>query len=94
MNCKKCGGCCKTLILPLGITVDDDSQKWLEYHGIKVIRGNPISYIEIDAVCSNLKDNQCSIYEQRPQVCRDYLCDKLKYAKERLQTDRRTSKYK
>jgi len=29
--------------------------------------------------CENLKDdNTCSVYEDRPDVCREYFCDKIK----------------
>ena len=74
IKCEQCGKCCEDLFLPLAITVDDDVKKWLEYHGIKTEFKNPLTYIRIPLKCSKLKDGKCSIYENRPQVCRDYNC--------------------
>jgi len=76
-KCKQCGDCCKNLILPLTQYANDDVKKWLEYHGVEVIDKNPFTYIKIPLKCSKLVNNKCSIYDTRPETCREYFCENL-----------------
>ena len=54
---------------------DDDQAMWFEYHDIKVVdkKGGKAAILPIP--CRYLKDGRCLIYENRPQVCRDYNCE-------------------
>jgi len=80
-TCKKCGVCCRIDIHP---SWNDPRQfEWLE----AIVSEHPnIDYKDggINIVCSHLvrlKDengkttlSQCGIYEDRPQICRDFNC--------------------
>lgn len=63
--CELCGGaCCESVTLEIK---DPDKAKWLEFHGKKTEHG-----ITLECKCSKLKLGKCSIWSERPQVCRDY----------------------
>jgi len=63
--CELCrGACCEAIVLPVKVQ-DPDIQRWIEYHGQPTDRG-----IYFECKCSKLKDGKCSIYEDRPKVCR------------------------
>lgn len=65
--CEVCGGaCCETIIVPLRSN-DPDVQRWLKFHGDPVKEG-----IRFECKCSQLKNGKCSIYQDRPGVCRTY----------------------
>ena len=90
-GCTRCGQCCTCAFIGLhSIRVDDDPQefaRWLAYHRCDV-KGLPtedgdVLMIRIPMVCKHLAyDKQglasCKIYDTRPQICRDHLCDKLR----------------
>ena len=72
MNCQSCeGACCETFYLrDIDLRVPTaDVRHWVRLHAISVENG----WIEFPAQCSALDTaGRCSIYEDRPQVCRDY----------------------
>jgi len=72
--CNQCGKCCQNIILPLGIFLDEDDIRWVEYHGLGVIEKDGKQQIKINHPCSKLVDNKCSIYEDRPEICQIYIC--------------------
>ena len=68
-GCKGLARCCTYVSLPLARLLSEDETRWVELHpGIKV---EGLS-VRIDTPCSALKDGQCSIHEDRPQICRNY----------------------
>lgn len=77
MNCKKCGLCCKWLLvatLPKGGELDWDYIKARDL--IAVDRGNFIS-LYINAPCKYLTDNNlCSIQDSKPESCLDFPSNK------------------
>lgn len=79
-NCpKQCGNCCKEFYLALAKEGEQDVDwvRWIADHErCKVIFKNGICYLKLDLACRHLnKDGQCSIYGQRPLVCRKYNCE-------------------
>tara|TARA_Y100001951_G_C11157131_1_gene192627 strand:- start:299 stop:664 length:366 start_codon:yes stop_codon:yes gene_type:complete len=69
--CEKCAICChSTITLPWEVRALD----WFD----TVIETNElvekVGHGTYQFTCGYLKDNQCSIYEDRPQLCRDYNC--------------------
>lgn len=72
-TCKQCGKCCQNLILPF--KTGGDEQRWLELHGIKIIRNDKGEFIDIPLKCTKLINNKCSIYQARPYICRAYQCN-------------------
>jgi len=67
MKCSACGGaCCESLTLNIK-TESPDMNRWFELRG----RVLPVGGIEFECACTKLALGQCTIYETRPQVCRD-----------------------
>lgn len=63
--CEICkGACCESIILPISFK-DKDAQRWLDLHGERSEMG-----IRLDCKCKALVDGRCSIYDDRPEVCR------------------------
>jgi len=77
--CKRCGLCCELTIAP---ATEDTRQ--LEYYRTVVENHPDITFNDgsLSIRCSHLKKTkhsptphwECSIYEDRPQLCRDYNC--------------------
>jgi len=76
IECKNCDGeCCKRLIIPLcdQMLLDEDQAKWLVMHeniSIGISQGK--AAIIIQTRCENLENGDCKIYENRPDVCKDF----------------------
>ena len=76
-KCLGCGNCCGSL-LPL---TDKDIKrlKYLIKAGTKPARQKVIITYNTDLTCPFLTlDHTCSIYENRPAICKHYTCDKFK----------------
>lgn len=58
------------------MTLDEDAIRWAEYHNLEILEKDNIQYVKINNPCSKLKGNLCSIYKDRPEVCKMYLCKK------------------
>ena len=73
MACKQCGACCRSLSMQVN-SDHDDFHRWLSYHGgeVKDRFGNP--HVRFNIACTKLEGGRCSTYEDRPNICRDYLC--------------------
>lgn len=84
-DCERCNGkCCTFIHLKLPEEYDTpDIIRWITLHkGIYVYTASnsqgTFKFLEIRAPCSKLKNGRCSIYEDRPDVCKhggetDYL---------------------
>lgn len=79
MACKRCGKCCRNYAVPAPL--DDEDLRFLVYHGV-VMRRAANGQVQIygESRCSKLKSDgkgryKCAIYETRPRLCRDWLCD-------------------
>ena len=73
--------CCKYFALeidkPTSLEEFDHIRWYLMHEGIAVWVDDGDWYLEIRTVCKHLQpDNSCGIYENRPQVCREYGSDK------------------
>jgi Fe-S-cluster containining protein len=65
--CELCGGaCCKSFALSKSI-LSGDASRWLSLHG-----KDESTHIRFEIQCKALKDNRCSIYSERPGVCKSY----------------------
>lgn len=74
--------CCKviTLLLKKNRTPEeeDDTQLVLAHEGTVLKEEEGVQYIEIDSRCKYLtKDNECSIYDKRFNLCKRYKCEKI-----------------
>lgn len=76
-ECENCNMCCKHVIFELQKPAnkeDYDEIIWfLSHKGIKVYIDEEGGWnAEARNECKYLKDGKCSIYNERPQICRDY----------------------
>ena len=81
ITCDKCPAkCCRYVAIELDEPEDGDDFediKWYVSHEniIVGIDNDGDWLIEFKTNCKHIKDNKCSIYEKRPQVCRDHELD-------------------
>lgn len=72
MACKRCGACCGYVALE----IRDESVPWLALHGLPTFVENGVHKLIINSPCEWYTGEGCSNYEERPPICRDYLCEK------------------
>ena len=75
MNCQICkGACCEEFALPLrGIHPERDVDRWVLLHA-EVERNLGAAMMRFECRCNKLtEEGTCSIYEERPDLCRNYL---------------------
>lgn len=80
MGCDRCGRCCKELVFPLGGDAEwmRKLTEFLEFTRPEVFGGVP-GGLRIRVNCQHLDAaGACLIYDQRPEICRDFLCRKAK----------------
>ncbi len=84
--CEHCAAaCCRYLALPLDKPAckrDYDDMRWyLMHESVTVFVEEGDWYIQFETRCKNLKaDNQCGVYETRPEICREYEPNSCDYA--------------
>ncbi|MFH1056134.1 MAG: YkgJ family cysteine cluster protein [Candidatus Altiarchaeota archaeon] len=75
-RCRMCGTCCRFSVIPL--TPED--VKRLEVGGYKDFsekRNGELALKRLNGRCLFVKDDKCTVYEHRPQVCREFPFFKL-----------------
>jgi Fe-S-cluster containining protein len=78
LNCSACGGqCCNYFALQIDTptTAEEfDNLRWyLAHKQVAIFIEGTAWYLQINNPCQNLTPKgACGIYEQRPQICRDY----------------------
>lgn len=76
--CAQCSAlCCRYFALQIDTPEDDadfDHVKWYLIHeDTWVWVDDDEWYVQVDRKCKHLRaDNQCGIYSERPQICREY----------------------
>lgn len=79
MACKRCGQCCRDAYAVHTTKPTKESEayeKFLEFTRPKTFRKVPDG-IMVVAPCEHLAaGNRCDVYNNRPQVCKDFLCEK------------------
>lgn len=78
-KCSECGNCCSN-ILPMSHIEIDRIKAYMVEHNIQpTVRLNAITVAQFDMTCPFLDDtkacHKCKIYEVRPQVCKDFICN-------------------
>jgi len=73
-ECEKCGNCCKGFALDIQPkNVNLENITLLEIHDVPVKEGFTLF---VPHRCKHLTDESlCDIWENRPQVCRNYFCE-------------------
>lgn len=82
-KCSGCGGCCSNL-LPMSDKEVNAIKRYIKKHGIKECKHLlPTATPTIDMTCP-FRDNDnhcCRIYEVRPEICKQFICNSEKRAK-------------
>lgn len=78
--CKNCDDCCRYIALEIDkptTKAEKENIIWFLLHeNISVYIGHDNSwYIEFKTPCKKLLSKRCSIYKNRPRMCRDYQQD-------------------
>lgn len=83
-KCCCCGKCCSN-VLPMSILDVNRIRRYMETHEVKEHRHNmPLANPVLDMTCPFLDDSKelkCSIYDARPDVCRQFLCSNFRNGK-------------
>jgi len=73
MKCQDCNAwCCKGVDFKV---FSDDHKKWCELHGLNVVRRSGSDWVHFKIPCGKLRKNKCTIYEDRPEICKIWKCD-------------------
>lgn len=82
-KCSGCGNCCSNL-LPMSQKEVDVIHKYIKKHGIKECKHlPPVTSPAMDMTCP-FRDNDsriCKVYDVRPEICRQFICDSEKRVK-------------
>jgi len=78
-QCRNCTKCCRQFTLPAKNTAEL-RRMFREEYGFCLI--DPEMTVLFKGTCEHLKDQKCSIYDKRPEKCRDYFCKR--YPKEEI----------
>ncbi len=83
--CSRCGRCCREVYLPVDKAYTEDGLdhlEWAKHHRLNIAYredsdGRRLWGVELDAPCIHLMEESdgkttCTIYDDRPQMCRDY----------------------
>ena len=82
-KCSGCGDCCSNR-LPLSQKEINQFKVYMKKHNIVEQKHGllVLATESIDMTCpfmdTNSKDHKCTIYPVRPQICREYMCNKGK----------------
>jgi Fe-S-cluster containining protein len=66
-KCKKCGTCCKFVRFKSDIKISDEEKRWFTGHKDCYVEDN--NFI-IKTKCKYLKDNMCTIQNNKPENCK------------------------
>lgn len=74
-KCSRCGSCCSTM-LPMTEKEVQTIKKWLKKHHVKEQRHNGMIGTDMTCPFRDEMKKECLIYEVRPWICRDFMCNK------------------
>lgn len=84
--CEHCAAaCCRYLALPMDKPTakrDYDDIRWyLMHEGVTVFVEEGDWYVQFQTRCKNVgPDNRCTVYETRPEICREYEANGCDYS--------------
>ncbi len=73
-RCSSCGACC-TDILPLTEKDIAEIKAYMKKHPIKEQRHKVVNAVDLTCPFRDDINRRCLIYEARPSICRDFLCN-------------------
>jgi Fe-S-cluster containining protein len=79
-ECSRCGSCCSAL-LPVSRKELKEIERYVKKHKIRPQNhayGAPVTEKPLDLTCPFRDDQKkiCMIYKVRPEICREFKCDK------------------
>ena len=74
-KCVSCGNCC-TALLPVTKEELKTIKRYIKRKHIKPIVHSEKADIDLTCPFRNDVEKKCNVYEVRPQICRDFKCDK------------------
>lgn len=76
-KCSSCGQCCSNL-LPLSNREVKTIKQYIKKHNIKEQRHNAMMLVDMTCPFRDETNKKCLIYEIRPQICRQFMCNHSK----------------
>lgn len=76
-KCSSCGQCCSNL-LPMSNREVKRIKAYIKQHGIKEQRHNVASGIDMTCPFRDEANRKCLVYEVRPAICRQFMCNHTK----------------
>jgi Fe-S-cluster containining protein len=73
-KCSSCGQCCSNL-LPLSDKEIKVIKQYIKKHNIKEQRHNVMVGVDMTCPFRDEANRKCLIYEIRPQICREFMCN-------------------
>ena len=82
-RCVGCGECCSNA-LPMRQKEIKIIQRYIKEHGIKeqkapTVFANPTFDMTCPFMRKDVSKDRCTIYPVRPEICRDFKCDKARH---------------
>ena len=77
-KCSNCGQCCSDF-LPISNKEIKTIKRYIEQHKIKECNHLPIivnNVLDLTCPFRDNVNNKCTIYEVRPEICRNFICSK------------------
>ena len=74
--CKMCGDCCRDIEFVFHGDIGIDNREFMVARGCRVTVEGEDTIVSVPLPCPFLAGNRCSIYDQRPLVCRVTPCPK------------------
>jgi len=51
---------------------------WLRWHGATITLHEGKPHVRFEIPCQKLVKGKCTVYEERPPLCKAYLCDRAR----------------
>lgn len=83
-ECFRCGACCTAAFLSLSKEeCNQEYSKWLTFHRCDITTEGDRLIVRVPLLCQFITWDShgvatCTNYENRPQICKDHKCNRLK----------------
>lgn len=79
MGCAACARCCREFTFEVSGDAEWIARftEFVELTRPGVFHGVP-GGLKITIPCDYLKDGRCEVYEERPEICREFMCRKAR----------------
>ena len=77
VKCSNCGSCCSNM-LPMSDAEITRIKQYIKKHKIKEQRHNVLNGYDMTCPFRDEANKKCLIYEIRPEICRQFMCNHTK----------------